>query len=85
MLSLIAEKRGCSLLQAYRCVAHSEDGICPCYLKCDSWSGISMTEDPEDAALTSLLLQVWSLDSNTRHYQGCLLKMQNLGSHTRLK
>lgn len=82
MLSLIAEERGHSLLQAAQVrVAHSEDGMCPCYLKCNFWSSILMTEDPKDAALTSLLLKVWSLDSNNGHYQGCLLKMQSLGSH----
>lgn len=63
------------------CVAHLEDGMCPCYLKCDFWSSISMTEDPKDAALTSLLLKAWSLDSNNGHYQVCLLKMQSLRSH----
>ena len=87
MLSLTAKKRGHNLFlqTAQLGVAHSEDGICSCYLKCSPWMSILMTEDPKDAVLTPLLLKVWSMDSNTGHHQGCLLKMQTLRSHARLK
>lgn len=87
MLSLTVKERGHNLLlqAAGWGLALSEDGICSCYLKCGPWISISIIEDPKDAVLTPLLFKVWSMDHNIGHHQGCLLKMQTLRSHARLK